>query len=79
MAYANRAMAYLKMGRYGDAERDCSAALKLDALYLKAWQRRATARRAQGKLPEAVADFEEALRSALLLSASDACLSLANC
>ena len=68
MAHANRAMAYLKMGRYGDAERDCSAALELDALYLKAWQRRATARRVQGKLPEAVADFEQALRSALFLA-----------
>ena len=62
VAHANRAMAYIKLGRFKEAEQDCTAALTLDALYLKAWQRRATAKRAQNKLPEAASDFEEALR-----------------
>ena len=62
VAHANRAMAHLKLGHYSEAERDCTAALELDALYLKAWQRRATARQALQKLPEAVADYEAALR-----------------
>lgn len=62
VAHANRAMAYIKLGRFKEAEQDCTAALALDPLYLKAWQRRATAKRAQNKLPEAASDFEEALR-----------------
>ena len=70
VAHANRAMAHLKLGRLREAERDCTAALELDHLYLKAWQRRATARRAQGRLPEAVADYEEALRRARLAISS---------
>lgn len=41
--YSNRAMAHLKLGRYGDAEADCDAALKLE-LSSKALLRRGSAR-----------------------------------
>lgn len=61
-AFANRAMVRLKKDNWEGAEADCSAALELDSLYLKAWQRRGTARRALKKLLEAAQDFEEALR-----------------
>lgn len=41
---------------------DCDAALALDPLYVKAYQRRAAAHRALGAGREAAADWEEALR-----------------
>ena len=61
-AYANRAMARLKLKQYKRACDDCTSALNLDARYLKAWQRRATAYREMGQHCEALRDFEEALR-----------------
>lgn len=62
VAYANRAMAFLKLAKPLEAEADCAAALQLDPSYVKAWHRRGTARRQLGKLVEAAADFEEVLR-----------------
>ena len=44
------------------AEQDCTEALAADATFIKAWHRRGTARRAQGKPLEAAEDFEAALR-----------------
>ena len=40
LAYANRAMAELKLGRWAEAEADCTQALALDPGYVKAYQRR---------------------------------------
>jgi tetratricopeptide (TPR) repeat protein len=62
LAYANRAMARLKLGQPAEAEQDCTAALQLDSSYIKALHRRGTARRQLGRLLEAAVDFEEALR-----------------
>jgi Meckel syndrome type 1 protein len=62
LAYANRAMARLKLGQPAEAEQDCTSALQLDSSYIKALHRRGTARRQLGKLLEAAIDFEEALR-----------------
>lgn len=62
LAYANRAMASLKLGETRLAEEDCTAAIALDPLYLKSWQRRGAARQEQGRLEEATADLEMALR-----------------
>eukprot|EP00879_Flechtneria_rotunda_P012070 GHRR01012605.1.p1 GENE.GHRR01012605.1~~GHRR01012605.1.p1 ORF type:complete len:527 (+),score=243.09 GHRR01012605.1:615-2195(+) len=62
IAYANRAMAYLKLGRYVEAEQDCTAAVAMEGSYVKALHRRGTARRQLGKLLEAAGDFEEAFR-----------------
>ncbi|VVB00073.1 unnamed protein product [Arabis nemorensis] len=62
VAYANRAMAYLKIKRYREAEVDCTEALNLDDRYIKAYSRRATARKELGMLKEAKEDAEFALR-----------------
>ncbi|EPS65294.1 hypothetical protein M569_09478, partial [Genlisea aurea] len=61
-AFANRAMAYIKLKRFRDAENDCSEALDLDDRYIKAYSRRSTARKELGKLKEAIDDAEFALR-----------------
>ncbi|XP_024016159.1 RNA polymerase II-associated protein 3 isoform X2 [Eutrema salsugineum] len=62
VAFANRAMAYLKIKRYREAEIDCTEALNLDDRYTKAYSRRATARKALGMVKEAMEDAEFALR-----------------
>ncbi|THG11079.1 hypothetical protein TEA_002610 [Camellia sinensis var. sinensis] len=62
VAYANRAMAYLKMRRFQEAEDDCTEALNLDDRYIKAYSRRSTARKELGKLKESIEDAEFALR-----------------
>lgn len=55
-------MANLKMKNYADAEADSTAAIELDKRYLKAWQRRATARSALGKLADSLADHQQVLK-----------------
>ncbi|MCO5547523.1 hypothetical protein L7F22_000973 [Adiantum nelumboides] len=62
VSYANRAMAYLKIRRFEEAEEDCTEALALDDRYVKAYSRRATARKELGNILGAVADSEFALR-----------------
>lgn len=59
---ANRAMAHLNLGNYELAEDDCTAAIKRDNKYVKAYLRRATARSVGGNYLEALMDYEEALR-----------------
>ena len=59
-------------------ESDATEALRLDPSYIKAWQRRATARTRLGRLMGAAEDFEQALRlepaSAALRADRDAAL-----
>ncbi|GAB2277415.1 hypothetical protein Dimus_012122 [Dionaea muscipula] len=62
VAYANRAMAYLKVKRFREAEDDCTEALNLDDRNIKAYSRRATARKELGMLRESLEDAEFALR-----------------
>ncbi|KAL6132778.1 hypothetical protein ACLB2K_065017 [Fragaria x ananassa] len=62
VAFANRAMSYIKIKRFQEAENDCTEALNLDDRYIKAYSRRATARKEQGKLKEYIEDTEFALR-----------------
>lgn len=62
VAFANRAMSYIKLRRFAEAESDCSEAIDLDDRYVKAYSRRGTARRELGKLLDAIDDFEFALR-----------------
>ncbi|KAI5067281.1 hypothetical protein GOP47_0017809, partial [Adiantum capillus-veneris] len=62
VSYANRAMACIKIRRFQEAEVDCTEALALDDRYIKAYSRRATARKELGNLLGAVADSEFALR-----------------
>ncbi|KAN0063228.1 hypothetical protein ACQY0O_004392 [Thecaphora frezii] len=58
----NRAMAYLKLNKFEDAERDCTTALRLSPDNVKATFRRAKARTGAGRLQEAEADFQQVLR-----------------
>ncbi|KAK9919971.1 hypothetical protein M0R45_028541 [Rubus argutus] len=62
VAHANRAMSYIKIKRFQEAEDDCTEALNLDDRYIKAYSRRATARKELGKLKESYEDAEFALR-----------------
>ncbi|KMZ59505.1 Serine/threonine-protein phosphatase 5 [Zostera marina] len=62
VAFANRAMAYLKIKKYEGAENDCTEALNLDDRYVKAYSRRATARKELGRFKESIEDSEFALR-----------------
>nr|XP_010938248.1 RNA polymerase II-associated protein 3 isoform X2 [Elaeis guineensis] len=62
VAFANRAMAYLKLKRFEEAENECTEALNLDDRYVKAYSRRATARKELGKLIASMEDSEFAMR-----------------
>jgi len=59
---ANRAMALLKKGQFAAAETDCTLALSIDNTYIKAFQRRASARTGLGKLDLAIQDYDEVLK-----------------
>jgi len=58
---ANRAMALLKKGQFGAAETDCTLALSIDTTYIKAFQRRASARIGLDKLELAIQDYDQVL------------------
>ena len=58
---ANRAMALLKKGQNKDAEVDCTLAISLDPTYVKAYQRRATARSSMKRFEEAIGDYRKVL------------------
>ncbi|KAJ6794253.1 RNA polymerase II-associated protein 3 [Iris pallida] len=62
VAFANRAMAYLKVKKFEEAESDCTEALNLDDRYVKAYSRRATARKELGKLKASMEDSDFAIR-----------------
>ncbi|XP_062158061.1 translocon at the outer membrane of chloroplasts 64 isoform X2 [Alnus glutinosa] len=59
--YSNRALAYLELGSYLQAEADCTQAINLDKKNVKAYLRRATAREMLGYYKEAIEDFRYAL------------------
>ena len=61
-ALANRAMAYLKLGEFEKCIADCDRCLEIDKLYVKAYLRRGSARKCLNAFPQAITDFEEALR-----------------
>mmetsp|Transcript_25291 Transcript_25291/g.68478 ORF Transcript_25291/g.68478 Transcript_25291/m.68478 type:complete len:523 (+) Transcript_25291:71-1639(+) len=60
-AYANRALALLKLGKWEEAEEDCSAALVLEHTHVKALLRRAEARHKVRDLDGAAQDLRTAL------------------
>ncbi|KAL5983533.1 hypothetical protein ACLOJK_017620 [Asimina triloba] len=62
VAFANRAMAYIKVKKFEEAEDDCTEALNLDDRYVKAYSRRATARKELGNFKLSMEDSEFALR-----------------
>eukprot|EP00438_Fugacium_kawagutii_P003706 Skav230693 [mRNA] locus=scaffold4706:2601:7664:+ [translate_table: standard] len=60
--HTNRALARLKLQRFGDAEHDCSTVLEEKPDHGKARYRRACARFEQGKLVPALEDAKKALQ-----------------
>uniref|UniRef100_A0A8D8QR02 RNA polymerase II-associated protein 3 n=1 Tax=Cacopsylla melanoneura TaxID=428564 RepID=A0A8D8QR02_9HEMI len=54
--FANRALCFLKMKNFVSAEADCTCSIRLDNTYVKAYQRRAAARRALNQFEEARKD-----------------------
>lgn len=58
--YNNRAMAYLQLCSFQEAEADCTKALGLDKKSVKAYLRRGTAREFLGYYKEANDDFRQA-------------------
>ncbi|CAI2731076.1 unnamed protein product [Schistosoma spindalis] len=60
--YINRAFAYIKTERYASAEADCTAALRLDRTSVKAFYRRALARKGLGHITGAIEDLKELLK-----------------
>ncbi|UZJ54936.1 hypothetical protein CBS101457_004256 [Exobasidium rhododendri] len=61
--YLNRSMAYMKLNKYEDAERDATASLRLNPNgNVKAYYRRGSARKLLARWGEAKADFEEVVR-----------------
>jgi tetratricopeptide (TPR) repeat protein len=57
-ALSNRAMCRNKVGKYREAEDDASAAIEVDGTYVKAYHRRAAARRGQNKKEQAMEDYK---------------------
>ena len=58
----NRALAYIKLGKFIDAEQDCSTALEISPGNVKALYRRATAKVGSENLVSAVSDFKLVLQ-----------------
>eukprot|EP00727_Mastigamoeba_balamuthi_P013833 m51a1_g9072 hypothetical protein (588) ;mRNA; r:127836-129949 len=58
---ANRAMAYLKLSKFNQAEEDCTLAIRNDPKYVKAYYRRAAARKALKKYGLAIQDLDKVL------------------
>ncbi|GAC96362.1 hypothetical protein PHSY_003942 [Pseudozyma hubeiensis SY62] len=58
----NRAMAYIKLGKFVDAERDCTTALVLSPDNVKALYRKATAQVGADKLQPAIENFKAVLQ-----------------
>lgn len=56
--FANRALCHLKMDNLYSAEADCTSAIQLDGVYVKAYHRRATARIAFKHYSEAIDDLK---------------------
>ncbi|KAI6205339.1 hypothetical protein M3Y94_00780900 [Aphelenchoides besseyi] len=60
--YKNRAMARSKVDDFEGAEHDCTNALNIDGVYVKALYQRALAREQLDKIGSAFKDAKEALR-----------------
>ncbi|XP_049414519.1 uncharacterized protein LOC125877188 [Solanum stenotomum] len=54
VSYGNRAITYLKIKRFEEAENDCTEALNLDDRYIKAYSRCSTTMKELGKLKESI-------------------------
>lgn len=57
VVFSNRAMTYLKMKDWAEAEEDATSAIEINPWHVKSYQRRATARTSLGKLRSALKDL----------------------
>ncbi|KAH9627086.1 hypothetical protein KSS87_023774 [Heliosperma pusillum] len=62
LMFSNLEIAFCGLFRFQEAEDDCTEALNLDDRYIKAYSRRATARKERRKLRDSLEDVEFALR-----------------
>eukprot|EP01132_Coremiostelium_polycephalum_P001239 gene1239-1563_t len=60
--FANRAMAYLKLKNYNQAEIECTRSINLDPTYIKAYHRRGLARVELKKFDDSIQDFKFVLK-----------------
>lgn len=60
--WSNRAFSHIKLENYGYAIRDANEALKLDASFIKAYYRRASANMALSKFKESLKDFRTVVK-----------------
>ena len=56
VVYSNRAMSYVKLKKWSQAEEDATSALRIDPKHYKSYQRRCVARLSLGKLRAAMMD-----------------------
>lgn len=61
VSFSNRAMTYLKLKEYKNAEEDCDFSLKFDSSFVKSYYRRALAKNGESKHRSAVKDLKKAL------------------
>ncbi|KAI4374230.1 hypothetical protein MLD38_012245 [Melastoma candidum] len=59
--HSNRAVCFLKLGKYEETIKECSKALELNPSYLKALIRRSEAHEKLGHFEEAIADYKKIL------------------
>ncbi|KAJ0964628.1 hypothetical protein J5N97_025766 [Dioscorea zingiberensis] len=59
MCHANRAICFLKLGKYDETVKECNQALELNPSYVKALLRRAEAHEKLDHLEEAIADMKK--------------------
>ncbi|KAK7582459.1 hypothetical protein V9T40_013904 [Parthenolecanium corni] len=59
--YCNRALCFLQVEKFKEAETDCTTALQLDPEYVKAYHRRGLALKELNQLKEALENFQKAL------------------
>ena len=62
LAFANRAMCYLNIGKYEKAEIDCTKCLQIAPKYVKGYLRRGAARKALGKFELSLSDYCKVLK-----------------
>ncbi|KAK7338880.1 hypothetical protein VNO77_19514 [Canavalia gladiata] len=61
ICHANRAVCFLKLGKYEDTIKECTKALELNPVYVKALARRGEAREKLENFEEAIADMKKIL------------------
>lgn len=59
IAYSNRAICYINLGKFLEAKQDCDTAISLDSTMVKAYYRRGLALRGLHRYEKALQDFQQ--------------------